>query len=81
MQNRVEDVLQRSGMMVVFDEAHFFFDLRPRMYARPELVDWIDTALCNNGVPWVSSAPRNCFRASARPESKRAGITASFAAA
>ena len=51
MQARVEDVLQRSKLMLVFDEAHFLFNQSPRIYSRPELIDWIDTALCNHDVP------------------------------
>jgi hypothetical protein len=39
MQNRIEDILQRSGLALVFDEAHYLFDPKPRMYSRPELVD------------------------------------------
>jgi hypothetical protein len=37
--------------MLVVDEAHFVFNQSRRMYSRPELVDWIDTAICNQGVP------------------------------
>jgi hypothetical protein len=51
MQARIEDVLQRSRLMLVMDEAHFVFNQSRRMYSRPELVDWIDTAICNRGVP------------------------------
>jgi hypothetical protein len=51
MQARTEDVLQRSKLMLVFDEAHFLLNQSPRFYTRPELVDWIDTALCNHDVP------------------------------
>lgn len=51
MQERIEDVLRRSKLMLVADEAHFLFSQSPRVYSRPELVDWIDTALCNCGVP------------------------------
>jgi hypothetical protein len=51
MQARVEDVLERSRLMLVFDEAHFLFPQGARIYVRPELVDWIDTALCNHEVP------------------------------
>ena len=51
MQARIEDVLKRSKLMVVVDEAHFLFNQSRRMYSRPELVDWIDTAICNQGVP------------------------------
>jgi hypothetical protein len=51
MMERVEDVLRRSKLMLVVDEAHFLFNQSRRMYSLPELVDWIDTAICNNGVP------------------------------
>lgn len=51
MQARIEDVLSRSKLMLVLDEAHFVFNQSRRMYTRPELVDWIDTAICNEGVP------------------------------
>jgi hypothetical protein len=51
MQARIEDVLNRSKLMLVLDEAHFVFNQSRRMYSRPELVDWIDTAICNRGVP------------------------------
>ena len=51
MQARIEDVLKRSKLMLVLDEAHFLFNQSWRMCSRPELVDWIDTAICNQGVP------------------------------
>jgi hypothetical protein len=51
LQARIEDVLKRSKLMLVIDEAHFIFNQSRRMYTRPELVDWIDTAICNCGVP------------------------------
>jgi hypothetical protein len=47
MQAKVKEVLRVSHLMPVIDEAHFFFNQGPRMYARPEMLDWIDTALCN----------------------------------
>jgi len=47
IQARIEDVLERSRLMLVVDEAHFLFNQSRRMYSRPELVDWIDTAICN----------------------------------
>lgn len=50
MQARIEDVLKRSRLLLVLDEAHFLFNQSRRMYSRPELIDWIDTAICNCGV-------------------------------
>jgi hypothetical protein len=51
MQARIEDVLGRSKIMLVIDEAHFAFNQTRQMTARPELIDWIDTAVCNRAVP------------------------------
>jgi len=51
MQARIEDVLKRSKLMLVVDEAHYVFNQSRRLYSRPELVDWIDTAICNRGIP------------------------------
>jgi hypothetical protein len=51
MQANVEEVLAVSGLMPVIDEAHYFFNQSPRMKARPEMLDWIDTALCNPPLP------------------------------
>jgi len=51
MQARIEDVLKRSRLMLVMDEAHFIFNQSRRMYSRPEMADWVYTALCNQGVP------------------------------
>ena len=51
MQANVKEVLRISGLMPVIDEAHFFFNQAPRMKTRPEMLDWIDTALCNPPLP------------------------------
>jgi hypothetical protein len=51
MQARIEDVLQRSKLMLVVDESHFAFSQSQRIYSRPELIDWIDTAIANRKVP------------------------------
>ncbi|MGD0261480.1 MAG: ATP-binding protein [Verrucomicrobiota bacterium] len=51
MQAGVQDVLRTSQLMPMIDEAHFFFNQAPRMKTRPEMLDWIDTALCNPPMP------------------------------
>ena len=51
MQARIEDVLQRSKLMLVADESHFLFNQSQRIYTRPELIDWIVTAIGNRKVP------------------------------
>ena len=51
IQTRIEDQLHRSRLMIIFDEAHHLFSSSERVYSRPELVDWINTALFNHRVP------------------------------
>jgi DNA transposition AAA+ family ATPase len=51
MQTSVKEVLQSSGLMIVVDEAHFLFNQNLRQAGRPEMLDWIDTALCNPPLP------------------------------
>ena len=51
LQTRVEAMLQRSGLMLCIDEAHYLWPQSERSEAPPELVNWIDTALINRGVP------------------------------
>jgi hypothetical protein len=51
MEAGVEEVLGTSGLMAVIDEAHFFFNQGSRVYKRPEMLDWIDTELCNPPRP------------------------------
>ena len=51
VQARVEDYLQRSQLMLIIDEGHYLFAGDKRIYARPELIDWLDTAVFNYGVP------------------------------
>ncbi len=51
MQARIEDVLQRARLVLVLDEAHHLFSAAERVYTRPELVDWIDTSIYNQGIP------------------------------
>jgi hypothetical protein len=37
--------------LIVLDESHFAFSQSQRIYSRPELIDWIDTAIANRKVP------------------------------
>ncbi len=50
LQGWVEAVLTRSGLMLVIDEAHFLLKHRAQG-GRPGLLDWIDEALSDRGVP------------------------------
>lgn len=51
IQSEVKEILRLSRLMLVFDEAHFFFKQGARTDAWPEMLDWIDTALCNPPLP------------------------------
>lgn len=51
LQSKIEDVLKMSGLMLVIDEAHFLFNQSQRTKARPELIDWLDTAIANRKLP------------------------------
>lgn len=57
MQAKIEDVLKRSKIMLVIDEAHFAFNQSRQTTARPELIDWIDTALCNESARGAGAVP------------------------
>lgn len=46
---RLRDVIVRSGLLLIIDEAHHTLPERSRA-GRPPLIDWIDTELCNAGV-------------------------------
>jgi hypothetical protein len=53
MQARVEDFIQRSRLMLILDDAQFLWPQQFRISSRPELLDWITTALFNEGIPVV----------------------------
>jgi hypothetical protein len=51
LQARIEEVSEKSRLLLVIDEAHYAMPQGERVYNRPEVIDWIDTALINAGVP------------------------------
>ena len=56
MQFRVEDFFQRSRLVLVIDESHFLLGQSVRISARPELIDWLHSALYNHGAPFAVCA-------------------------
>jgi hypothetical protein len=50
-QHRIERALKKSGLMLIVDEAHFLASVGETGRKKPRLIDWIDTGLCNNGIP------------------------------
>jgi hypothetical protein len=51
LQAKIEDFFARSKIMLVIDESHYCWPQTLRVGSSPELIDWIDTALVNQGVP------------------------------
>lgn len=49
---RMKDVIIRSGLILILDEAHHALPERHKA-GRPPLIDWINCDLCNAGVPVV----------------------------
>ncbi len=56
VQMRVEQFLQRTKVMLVIDEGQYLFPPGNRVYAPPELINWLMTACYNEGVPFAISA-------------------------
>lgn len=53
LQMHIEDMLKRSKLLLVIDEALYLVGGGERATTRPELLDWIYTALANFRVPTV----------------------------
>jgi hypothetical protein len=51
LRERVEQTLQSSRLMLVFDEAHSLWPQANRREALPSRINWIRTALIDHGVP------------------------------
>jgi hypothetical protein len=53
LRDRIADMLQKSGLLLVLDEGHYVWPQFLRPTALPRRMNWILTALINNGVPMV----------------------------
>jgi hypothetical protein len=51
LRQRIEDVLQRGDLALVLDEAHYLWPNSNYRDAMPTRVNWVMTALVNQGVP------------------------------
>jgi len=51
LRERIEDALHSSKLMLVFDEAHYLFPTNDYRHSLPGRINWIMTALINQGVP------------------------------
>ena len=51
IQARVESFLEKSGIMLVIDEAQYCWPQGRRIYKEPEFINWLNTACANEGIP------------------------------
>jgi hypothetical protein len=51
LQAKIEEFFAQTKIMIIFDEAHHLWPKALRVASAPELIDWINTALVNQGVP------------------------------
>jgi hypothetical protein len=51
LQAKIETFFATSRLMLVIDEAHHAWPKSKRVTQAPEIIDWINTALVNSGVP------------------------------
>lgn len=55
---RVQEFLRRSKIMLVIDEGQYLWPQGKRVTVHPELINWVGTALYNEGIPFVISATK-----------------------
>lgn len=58
VQARVEDYLENTGLLLIVDEGQYLFSGQKRIEKEPELINWLDTACFNNGVPFAIVATK-----------------------
>jgi len=58
IQARVEEFLKRTKLILVIDEGQYLWPQAKRIESHPELVNWLNTACYNEGVPYVISATK-----------------------
>ncbi|MBA3960844.1 MAG: ATP-binding protein [Chthoniobacterales bacterium] len=78
LQAKIEGVLASTKLMLVIDEAHFLWPQHRRNHSSPELVDWVDTALVNSGVPVALIATDQFATLKARVEKQTGWTSAQF---
>jgi hypothetical protein len=75
----IESFLRESRMMILFDEGHYLWPQRTRISGRPELIDWVDTALCNHGLPVGIAATQQFIHRKKAVESQTGWTSEQFA--
>jgi hypothetical protein len=62
LRGRIEETLQSSKLMLVLDEAHYLWPQSNYRHTTPGRVNWLMTALVNNGVPVALVTTPQFFR-------------------
>ncbi|MDF7808723.1 ATP-binding protein [Pontiellaceae bacterium B12219] len=51
IKRQIEDAIQDSGIMLVFDEAHYLFPQYKDVRSSPRRINWLLTEVVNKGIP------------------------------
>lgn len=70
IQTDIETFLRSSGIMLLFDEGQFLWPQTAKITGRPELIDFVDTALCNSGLPVAIAATQQFIHRKQQVESQ-----------
>ena len=78
LRSRIEDAVQTSKLMLVFDEAHYLFPNSSYRDALPGRINWIMTALVNYGAPVALVATPQFITAQKRIENRSGWTSEQF---
>jgi hypothetical protein len=78
LRQRIEDALQSSHLVVVFDEAHYLWPNSAYRDALPGRINWIMTALVNEKVPVALMTTPQFMRAQKKVESRSCWTSEQF---
>ncbi len=70
LRHRIEEVARTQHLFLLFDESQWLLPQSINLKASPNRVNWLMTALCNNGVPVALIASRDFSRMMAHVEKK-----------
>ena len=78
LRQRIEEALQSSGLAVVFDEAHYLWPNTAYRDALPGRINWIMTALVNQGVSVALVTTPQFMRSQKKLESRSCWTSEQF---
>jgi hypothetical protein len=62
LKDKVESVLRNSGLMVVYDEAHFLIPVRYSKATAPRRLNWVRSQVIDQGVPCAFFATPQSYK-------------------